>query len=218
MITIVCEDDGPGIAPELLPTIFEPFAQGPRAIDRQQGGLGLGLSLARSLTELHGGALTYESVSPHGSRFIMRLPAASTNVPFEDANDDHVPVAVTPRHVMLVEDNSDARVMLQAALENAGHLVRVAPDGVSALKLAASFTPDVAILDIGLPGINGYEVARMLRARFASLRLIALTGYGQDSDAEAARQAGFDAHCTKPITVGQLLDEIAACDTGGVRL
>jgi signal transduction histidine kinase len=214
MIEIVCEDDGPGINQELLPTLFEPFAQGPRAIDRQQGGLGLGLSLARSLTELHGGTLIFEPVSPHGSRFVMRLPCASAATALQPPDDDHQWLTATPRRIMLVEDNSDGRMMLQAALEAAGHRVQGVPDGLTAIALAASFKPDVAILDIGLPGMNGYDVARALRAKYHSLRLIALTGYGQDADALAAEDAGFDAHCTKPVTVAALLEEIDAVDGG----
>jgi signal transduction histidine kinase len=209
LVALVCEDDGPGIAPELLPTIFEPFAQGPRAIDRQQGGLGLGLALARNLTELHGGTLTYEAAVPHGSRFTVTLrlaPAEAATVPLEDMR----PLALAPRQIMLVEDNEDGRTMLRAALEGAGHVVQTAADGFTALALAAAFRPEVAILDIGLPGMDGYQVARVLRSRYPAVLLIALTGYGQEADAEAAREAGFDAHCTKPVTIEQLLEEIAA--------
>jgi CheY-like chemotaxis protein len=199
-----------------LPTIFEPFAQGPRAIDRQQGGLGLGLALARSLTEMHGGTLTFEPAPRHGSRFVMRLPRA-TSAPATDRADDVPTVAATPRRVLLVEDNVDARVMMQLALETAGHRVHAAPDGVAALAAADAFKPEVVVLDIGLPGMNGYDVARALRRRYPPLRLIALTGYGQDADARAAGEAGFDAHCTKPITIAELLSTIAAADRG-VRL
>ena len=213
-IELACEDNGPGISPELVPTMFEPFAQGPRAIDRQQGGLGLGLALARSLTELHGGSLTFEAVTPHGSRFVMRLPRASgTPAPVPESGDQHRG-ATTPRRLLLVEDNGDARAMMQMALEAAGHHVQTAPDGPTAIAVAATFAPDVAILDIGLPGMNGYELARTLRGRYPSLRLIALTGYGQDSDAQAADDAGFDAHCTKPITIDELLNEIDSAARG----
>ena len=208
-VDITCQDDGPGVAAELLPTIFEPFTQGPRSIARQQGGLGLGLTLARSLTELHGGRLRYEPVAPHGSRFIVSLPLAS-------AVDVHEPVStpdesvVTPRRVLLVEDNADGLEMLRLALETKGHHVRSAADGHVAVTMAAEFQPDVAVLDIGLPGIDGYALARALRAAQPRVRLIALTGYGQHADAMAAREAGFDAHCTKPITIASLLQHIAA--------
>jgi signal transduction histidine kinase/CheY-like chemotaxis protein len=207
-IELACQDNGPGISPELVPAMFEPFAQGPRAIDRQQGGLGLGLALARSLTELHGGTLTFETVTPHGSRFVMRLPRASAlPAPSPDSGDLPRGMA-TSRRILLVEDNDDARAMMQMALEAAGHAVETARDGVSAVAVAAAFAPEVAILDIGLPGMNGYDLARMLRGRYPALRLIALTGYGQDGDVQAADDAGFNAHCTKPITIDELLSEI----------
>jgi CheY-like chemotaxis protein len=216
-IELSCEDDGPGISEALLPTIFEPFAQGPRAIDRQQGGLGLGLALARSLTELHGGTLTFEPAPLHGSRFVMRLPRAkAAPAPSRPDDIDRI-AATTPRRVLLVEDNADGRLMMQTALEMAGHRVHAAPDGVTALDAAATFKPEVAVLDIGLPGMNGYDVARALRRRYPELRLIALTGYGQDTDARAAGDAGFDAHCTKPITIAELLNEIEDAHRG-VRL
>ena len=200
-----------------MPTIFEPFIQGPRSLERQQGGLGLGLTLARSLTELHGGLLRYAPVAPHGSRFVVRLPLATAAVTAEplSAPTEHV---VTPRRVLLVDDNTDGLDMMRLALETKGHEVQSAGNGNDALVVAAAFQPDVAVLDIGLPGIDGYELARALRAAQPHLRLIALTGYGQDSDAAAATQAGFDAHCTKPLTIAGLLDQIAALEERGVRI
>jgi CheY-like chemotaxis protein len=116
---------------------------------------------------------------------------------------------VTPRRVLLVEDNVDGLEMMRLALEAKGHLVQSATDGKSAVGVAAAFRPDVAVLDIGLPGINGYDLARTLRGAQPQLRLIALTGYGQDADTEAARRAGFNAHCTKPVTIAVLLAQIA---------
>ncbi len=215
-VEIVCEDNGPGVVPELVPTLFDPFTQGPRSIARQQGGLGLGLALARSLTELHGGRLRYEPVDPHGSRFIVSLPAAAAGV--ADAAEPQ-PISeplVIPRRVLLVEDNMDGLEMMRLALETRGHQVQSASDGRSAVGIAAAFRPDVAVLDIGLPGLDGYDLARALRAAHPQLRLIALTGYGQDADAEAAHRAGFDAHCTKPIAIAALLEQIA--ESRSVRL
>jgi len=208
-LEIACEDDGPGVPAELVPSIFEPFTQGPRTISRQQGGLGLGLALARSLTELHGGRLRYEAVDPHGSRFVVSLPLIAASV--SDAPQPEAPgePPVTPRRVLLVEDNVDGLEMMRLALEAKGHLVQSATDGKSAVGVAAAFRPDVAVLDIGLPGINGYDLARTLRGAQPQLRLIALTGYGQDADTEAARRAGFNAHCTKPVTIAVLLAQIA---------
>lgn len=208
-LEITCEDDGPGVPAELVPTIFEPFTQGPRTISRQQGGLGLGLALARSLTELHGGRLRYEAVDPHGSRFVVSLPLVAASVSDSPEPEALREPPVTPRRVLLVEDNLDGLEMMRLALEAKGHHVQSSTDGRSAVGIAAAFQPDVAVLDIGLPGINGYELARALRAAQPELRLIALTGYGQDADTEAARRAGFNAHCTKPVTIAVLLEQIA---------
>lgn len=212
-VEIVCEDDGPGVPADLLPTVFEPFTQGPRSIERQQGGLGLGLTLARSLTELHGGQLRYEPVVPHGSRFVVRLPLAATAID-EEIPDPVVETPITPRRVLLVDDNADGVDMMRLALEAKGHQVQSASDGNAAVAVAAAFQPDVAVLDIGLPGRDGYDVARTLRAAQPRLRLIALTGYGQEADAQAALKAGFDAHCTKPLTIDGLLEQIAALEVG----
>ncbi|HVG70514.1 MAG TPA: hybrid sensor histidine kinase/response regulator [Vicinamibacterales bacterium] len=206
---IACEDNGPGVPAEMVPLIFEPFTQGPRSIDRQQGGLGLGLTLARSLTELHGGSLRYEAVHPHGSRFIVTLPIASADAA-ESAGAENTETTVTPRRVLLVDDNVDGLEMMRVALESWGHDVQSATDGGAAIALAAVTQPDVAVLDIGLPDMNGYDLARALRAAQPHMRLIALTGYGQEADAEAAREAGFDAHCTKPVTIAVLLNQIAS--------
>jgi signal transduction histidine kinase/ActR/RegA family two-component response regulator len=211
-VEITCEDNGPGIDDELLPTLFEPFTQGPRNIARQQGGLGLGLTLARSLTELHGGRLRYERVSPQGSRFIVRLPLAAAAMTAESSTAPPAEAATCPRRVLLVDDNADGLAMMRLALETRGHHVESATDGTLAIAAAAAFEPDVAVLDIGLPGIDGYELARVLRTRFPRLRLIALTGYGQAADTEAALRAGFDAHCTKPVTIAVLLGHIDALE------
>ena len=207
-VEIFCEDDGPGIPANLLPTMFDPFTQGPRSIARQQGGLGLGLMLARSLAELHGGSLRYESVHPHGSRFIVSLPLSATGA--VDAPEPASEIAYAPRRVLLVDDNVDALAMMSLALQSKGHRVQCAPDGKAAVAAALALRPDVAVLDIGLPGIDGFELARALRAALPQLRLIALTGYGQESDVKAARAAGFDAHCTKPVSIAALLDQIAS--------
>jgi signal transduction histidine kinase len=217
-VEITCEDDGPGVPPEQVPTIFEPFIQGPRSLARQQGGLGLGLTLARSLTEMHGGALRYEPVVPHGSRFVVSLPLA-TDVARDEPVSTYPDKVVTPRRVLLVDDNADGLDMMRLALETKGHEVQSTGNGNDALAIAAAFQPEVAVLDIGLPGIDGYELARTLRATQPHLRLIALTGYGQDADAAAAIEAGFDAHCTKPLTITRLLDQIATLtDARSVRL
>jgi signal transduction histidine kinase len=209
-VVVVCDDDGPGVAPELLPTLFDPFAQGPRALDRRQGGLGLGLALARTFTELHGGTIRVEGRGDdRGSRFVVSLPLATATAA-EPADEEPVPIVRTHdgRRVLVVDDNVDACEMLRAALRHSGHELAVAGNGPDAMARAAEFHPDVAVVDIGLPDMNGYELARRLRAAHPGLRLIALTGYGQTSDLAAASAAGFDAHCTKPIALTALLDRI----------
>ena len=203
---IECQDNGPGIPADLVPSLFDRFAQGPRAIDRREGGLGLGLALARSFAELHGGSVSLEPpASGTGSRFVVNLPIVS---------DVDAPVSVpeappaarrTGRRVLLVEDNEDAREMLRSALGDAGHVVATAASASEAISLSAAFRPDVGVFDIGLPGMNGYELAREVRRSNVTIRLIALTGYGQAADVDAARNAGFDAHCTKPVTTVTLL-------------
>jgi signal transduction histidine kinase/ActR/RegA family two-component response regulator len=210
MAEIVCEDDGPGVPADLRSTLFDPFAQGPRTLDRTQGGLGLGLALARTFTVLHGGAIRLEDPpAGHGSRFVVRIPLASAD-PQTAAAVQPAPAtsADVARRVLVVDDNADACDMIRIALEAAGHLVAVASDGVRALAQAAAFDPQIGILDIGLPGMSGYELAQHLRQSHPCMRLIALTGYGQPSDAQAAHRAGFDRHCTKPIEIAVLLAEV----------
>jgi signal transduction histidine kinase/CheY-like chemotaxis protein len=208
-VIITCEDDGPGVPAELVPNLFEHFAQGPRALDRREGGLGLGLALARTFTELHGGSIRYESRHPdRGSRFVVALPLAPfdvTRVPAERAKPAVAPIA---QRVLLVDDNVDACEMLRLTLGQAGHVLETAVNGPEALAIAARFNPDVGVLDIGLPGMDGYELARRLRLTHPRIRLIALTGYGQTSDLEAAAAAGFDTHFAKPITTLALLELI----------
>jgi CheY-like chemotaxis protein len=207
---IACEDDGPGIPAEVRATLFAPFAQGPRTLDRSQGGLGLGLALARSLTTLHGGTIELETpTSGRGSRFVVRIPLASgDSTPAVVSDPTAWPARDGGRRVLVVDDNADACDMLRAVLERAGHYVSIALDGESALRAAATFDPQVGILDIGLPGMDGYELARRLRQSHPLIRLIALTGYGQPADAHAAERAGFDRHCTKPVDFETLLEQI----------
>jgi CheY-like chemotaxis protein len=205
-VEIAIVDDGPGIPEDLAVRLFEPFSQGPRTLDRQQGGLGLGLALARRLVELHGGSLVLDQTHRPGARFVIRLAPASRAAARTAVEAGQPRRATTARHVLLVDDNVDAAEMLQAGLEQAGYSVAVAADAPSALDVAARQPPDAAVLDIGLPGIDGYELARRLRRAHPGVRLVALTGYGQPADTEAAAQAGFDAHCTKPVALAVLLD------------
>ena len=205
-VVIACEDDGPGIPPDLMPKLFDPFAQGPRALDRREGGLGLGLALARTFTELHGGSIHVETRQPQaGTRFVVTLPLAATTEGREAADHAFPAGPVAALRVLLVDDNEDAREMLRAALGHAGHELEIAANGSDAIAIAERFRPEVGVLDIGLPGMNGYDLAQRLRAAHPTIRLIALTGYGRTGDLEAATGAGFDAHCAKPISTGELL-------------
>ncbi len=208
-------DDGVGIAPEHLGRLFTMFGQ----ITPSGGlkaGLGIGLALSRTLAELHGGTLEADSAGPgQGSRFMLRLPL-HVQTPVSEAPDAIVPPArvEAPRDqdaaapsVLVVDDNEDAAVSLAMLLEMSGHRVQTAFDGESAIGAVASMTPDVVVLDIGMPGIDGYETARRLRALPAigeSLRLIALTGWGQQEARDRSRAAGFDAHLVKPVAFDEL--------------
>ena len=213
---IACQDDGPGIPAALVPKLFDTFAQGPRALDRREGGLGLGLALARTLTERHGGTIRVEmSTSQRGARFVVALPLASSSAATETAEPTFVDGATHAQRILVVDDNVDARDMLQIALEHAGHEVATAGDGKNAIATAATFDPAVGVLDIGLPGMDGYELARQLRSSHPGIRLIALTGYGQTWDLEAAAAAGFDVHLAKPITTTVLLERIEGVARSG---
>jgi signal transduction histidine kinase/CheY-like chemotaxis protein len=209
-VIIMCEDDGPGIPADLAPQLFDTFAQGPRSLDRREGGLGLGLALARTFTELHGGTIRYETRVPEGgSRFIITLPLALASSGSIARFEPTATLAGTQmERVLVVDDNADAREMLSSALASVGHIVAMAENGPDALEMVDEFRPSVGVLDIGLPQMNGYELATRLRSLRPDMRLIALTGYGRASDIEAAAAAGFDAHCAKPIAVATLLEEI----------
>jgi len=201
---LVVEDDGVGVDPEDLERIFELFAQVTPPIDRSKGGLGLGLTIARGLAELHGGTLTAESRGHgHGARFTLRLPLTDGRPAPKTAKP---PVRKRhKRNVLLAEDNRDAREALRLMLELQGHVVRAAPDGAAALAAALAEKPQVGIIDIGLPGLDGYELARRLRNRFGeALRLIALTGYGQPETRAIAAAAGFDKFLVKPVDPEEL--------------
>ena len=212
------EDSGYGIAPELLPRVFDLFVQGERTLDRAQGGLGIGLTLVRRLVELHGGTVAARSEGPgRGSVFTVRLP----KIPMPQAAQTPLPVghqSVSARRVLIIEDNRDAREMFRIMLELSGHEVLEAEDGLSGLEMLKAARPDVAVVDVGLPGLNGYEVARRFREErdSAEVMLVALTGYGTPEAKERSRQAGFDHHLIKPVN-GEALEGImqeASCGRG----
>jgi PAS domain S-box-containing protein len=206
---ITVRDEGDGIAPEALPWIFDPFRQGqpPGGPAQGPGGLGIGLSLARRLVELHGGTITAASGGHgSGSSFTVRLPAHGGGGAAEAPQDRAREATNAARRVLLVEDNPDSAEALRELLLLWGHEVEMAADGPTALAAAPVFQPDVVLLDIGLPGMDGYEVARALRRdeRFVGLLLVALTGFGQAKDKEMAFQAGIDLHFTKPVDLAAL--------------
>jgi PAS domain S-box-containing protein len=203
-------DNGSGISAELLPRIFGMFVQGNRASDRSEGGLGLGLALVRSLVELHGGSVSAHSEGlGKGSEFVVRLPLLSAAAAVEPVVSAPVFPAPTKskQTILIVDDNVDAAQMLGELLRQSGHEVQIAHDGSQALTLAQESRPDVAVLDIGLPVMDGYELAEQLRAKCAGHvpYLIALTGYGQATDRAQSKRAGFDEHLVKPVDTATLL-------------
>ena len=203
-------DQGSGISEELLPSVFDLFVQGDRNLDRRLGGLGVGLSLVRRLVELHGGRVDAASDGPgRGSVFTVRLPVM-IDAP-RPAVESSSPPAVPRKRILVVEDNNDNREMMRILLETSGHEVHDTGDGVSGVELAVQLEPDTVLIDIGLPGIDGYEVARQIRSKLRDRsRLIALSGYGQQKDRERAFDAGFDDHLLKPVDPARLVEVLTS--------
>ena len=210
MLSVV--DEGEGLPPESAERMFDLFVQGERGLDGAAGGLGIGLALVKRLTEMHGGTVAASSAGcGHGTSFTVK--------PWPCPGDARAclpesgPVGA-PRRVLIVEDNDDARAMLHETLAFNGHEVRAARDGASGLALAAELIPDIALIDIGLPDVDGYEVARRLRASPGGRRmgLTAITGYGQTEDQRRAYDAGFDAHLTKPVAPERLKQVMAGLE------
>lgn len=211
---LAVDDSGVGIAAELLPHVFDLFVQADRSLERTAGGLGIGLTLVRQIVELHGG--TVEAASGgigRGSRFTVRLPATVAPPPAAAAPS---PPGERRQRILVVEDNDDAREMLRELVRLLGHEIHDVADGMSAVEMAIRLRPDVTLVDIGLPGVDGYEVARRIRsdARGRGLRLVALTGYGRPEDRERALAAGYDEHLVKPVEPARLaaLLRERACD------
>jgi signal transduction histidine kinase/ActR/RegA family two-component response regulator len=211
-IRLAVKDDGRGLDPELLPTVFDAFVQAPRTPDRQEGGLGLGLALVKSLVALHGGKVEALSEGAgRGSTFVVELPAAQRDVATAPA--EQPPVVTRPRtplRVLVVDDNADAAALLAEVLQAAGHAVEIAGDGPTALELATLVPPDVAVLDVGLPVMDGYELAERLRERLGAHapEIVGVSGYGQPGDHERSRAAGFRRHLVKPADPTVILDEL----------
>ena len=201
------KDTGVGITPELLPCIFDLFTQAERSLDRSQGGLGIGLALVKRLTELHGGTVEVLSILKRGSEFVVRFPIEPSRIvePVPALVDTPAMVQL-PLRILIVDDNVDTVLSFSMLLSTFGHEVRTAHDGPAALQTAADYIPDVVLLDIGLPGLNGYEVAKQIRKQptLKHVVLVALTGYGQESDRQTSMEAGFDHHLIKPARMEQV--------------
>jgi PAS domain S-box-containing protein len=219
-IILCVRDNGIGIGADMLPRVFELFSQASRSLDRAQGGLGLGLALAKRLVELHGGRVEVRSDGcGRGSEFVAYLPVGFGAVETQAASaEDNSGAAAASARVLLVEDNVDAADALAMLLEILGHEVQVVHDGLAALEAVQARSPDVMLVDIGLPGIDGFEVAQRVRAipRCRNVTLVALTGYGSSEDKERTRAAGFDHHLTKPVEIDALQGLVATLAKAGI--
>jgi PAS domain S-box-containing protein len=199
-------DNGVGIAPEILPLIFDLFMQADQSLDRAQGGLGIGLALVQSLVTLHRGRVEAHSTPGRGSEFVVRLPMLMSPQESAVARVEEGPQPARSLRVLVVDDNVDAAQSLAMLLQMSGHDARVAHDGTSAMQVVREFIPDAVLLDIGLPFADGYEVAKLIRAEPAlgNALLLAVTGYGRDSDLQRTLEAGFDHHLVKPVDYAQV--------------
>ncbi|HYR96195.1 MAG TPA: ATP-binding protein, partial [Candidatus Binatus sp.] len=209
-VMVRVRDTGAGLAPELLPHVFDLFVQGDTSLERAHGGLGIGLTIVRRVVEMHGGRVEAQSPGPgQGSEFILHLPVLPTTSAAEADRDvsPRVDDPVRALKVLVVEDNRDTAEGLARMLELWGHDVRLAFDGLAGLDLAERYGPDVILCDLGLPGMDGYELARRLRARaVGNMVLIAVSGYGRTEDRRRAVDAGFDHHLVKPTDLGALAE------------
>ena len=199
-------DTGRGIEPQIIERIFDMFVQGRSALERVGGGLGIGLALARRIAELHGGTLDAKSEGANrGAEFVVRLPLPQAPALAETPRAEQK--TAVPRRILVVDDNIDAATTLDLLLRSLGHETRVAHDGMTALEIAREFRPQVILLDIGMPGLDGYEVARRLRAmnHGQTFRIVAITGWGQENDRKRSKEAGFDLHLVKPVDPSVLL-------------
>jgi CheY-like chemotaxis protein len=205
-------DTGAGIPAELLPRVFDLFVQGDRTAERAQGGLGIGLTLVKRLVDMHGGSVHAHSGGPgEGSAFVLDLPLAATGEAVAAEPEQDATIAPARGRVLVVDDNVDACESIAMILDAFGYEVQCLHDGASVLPHAAQWQPHAIVLDIGLPGLSGLQVAMLLREHpgFRSTPLIALTGYGQQQDQQRSRHAGFDLHLTKPVDPQRLLHSLA---------
>jgi len=216
-VVVRVRDFGVGIAGEMLPHVFSMFAEGARFGQRSDGGLGIGLTLVKQLVELHGGAIAAHSDGPgQGSEFVVTLPTAPAPEDAFASPPPPRPSAPKPRRILVVDDNCDAATSLATMLRMMGHETHTAYDGASALAEAARKRPEVVLLDIGMPGMSGYEVATRIRSSAwgEHMSLIALTGWGQEEDRRRSQEAGFDRHLVKPVHPEMLAGVLAGLEKG----
>jgi PAS domain S-box-containing protein len=217
---LTVRDTGVGIAPDLLPRVFDLFTQAERSLDRSQGGLGIGLALVQRLVEMHGGKVVVVSALGKGSEFVVRLPKMPTAEPQSTSTPIVKAKPTGPSlRVLVVDDNVDTAGSLAMLLEETGHEVRMAHDGPAALETALNYRPNVVMLDLGLPGLTGFEVAKRLRQQpvFQNVVLVAMTGYGQETDRQRSLEAGFNHHLVKPADFGKVLEILAAVSEKAAR-
>ncbi|MEI8378921.1 MAG: PAS domain S-box protein [Planctomycetota bacterium] len=217
-VLIRARDNGVGIDPALLPRIFDLFTQAERSLDRSQGGLGIGLALVQRLTELHGGTVEAHTTLGQGSEFVVRLPLEAMDLPPSTVPVNGIcPQTARLLRVLVADDNVDTASSFSMLLEALGHEVWTTHDGLEAVRTALEYRPDIMLLDIGMPGLNGYQVAKRIRQEptLKNIVLVALTGYGQDSDRQTSLQAGFNHHMVKPAVLDQLLQILATVSVNG---
>ena len=208
-VAISIRDNGIGMAPDVLPHVFELFVQAPRALDRAQGGLGIGLTLVKALVEMQGGRIAaHSNGNGRGSEFTITLPTVAAEVKQTTRSAERPHAAEL--HILVVDDNHDSAEMLAEILRLWGHAVHVADEGLGALRLAAQHSFDLVVLDIGLPGLDGYQVARRLRSESTVARIIALSGYGDAEHRRMADEAGFDGYLVKPVDPSELREVLFA--------
>jgi CheY-like chemotaxis protein len=200
---VMVEDIGVGMSPDMLPKVFEMFTQVDRSLERSQGGLGIGLAIVKRLVEMHGGSVeAYSAGVGQGSRFTVRLPVARPVSGGEpERREARLLAAPARRRILVVDDNEDSAMSMALLLAGMGNETRTAHEGLEALEVGATFLPEIILLDIGMPRLNGYETARRIREQpwGQSVKLVAVTGWGQEADRRRSQEAGFDHHLVKPV-------------------